>query len=69
MNWPYISFSDTQLNAFQYASGSLIENVFNQINWTPQEIQRLEDSTSTNNVQFAYCYGPVSITVTMCYIY
>ena len=58
----YIPFSDSQLSSFQGLNVPryIIERVFNAINWTPQEIQRLEGSTSTGS-QYAICFGPVSI--------
>ena len=58
----YIPLSDSELSMFQdlRVPRYIIERIFNAINWTPQEIKRLEDSVSTGS-QYAFCFGPVSI--------
>ena len=60
-------YSSSELGRILYdAPASRISQIFNDINWTPEEIQRLESSV-LNSTQYAFCAGPVSIHFTYSY--
>ncbi|XP_019856277.1 PREDICTED: DBH-like monooxygenase protein 1 [Amphimedon queenslandica] len=56
---PFLSryYNSSQLSALQYAPESLISQIFNNIDWSPEEIQRLESSVLSSS-QYAFCPEP-----------
>ena len=57
----YLSiYSQSQISSFaSNLTRSRINEIFNNITWTHNETEVLEDSVSTGS-QYSFCYGPVS---------
>ena len=57
----YLSiYSQSQISSFGTdLTRSKINEIFNNITWTHDETEVLENSVSTGS-QYSYCYGPVS---------